>query len=93
MITLPLWNQINYRRRQADFSNDGGVWAAGYTDLDDDYAPIIGKSRLLATCLEEQRGMAVVPLTRAAMPLGSSVTRAAQVSMGWVSESSPKGDG
>ena len=42
----PLWNQITYRRRQQYFRDDGDVWDADYTDLYDDYAPILGK----ATC-------------------------------------------
>jgi len=40
----PLWNQINYRRRHHYFSDDGDVWDADYTDLYDDYAPILGKA-------------------------------------------------
>ncbi len=40
----PLWNQINYRRRQEYFADDGDVWDAEYTDLYDDYAPILGKA-------------------------------------------------
>lgn len=40
----PLWNQINYRRRQRYFSDGGDVWDADYTDLYDDYAPILGKA-------------------------------------------------
>jgi putative transposase len=47
----PLWNQITYRRRQAYFSEDGDVWDAEYTDLYDEYAPIIGK----ATCQQIAR--------------------------------------
>jgi putative transposase len=47
----PLWNQINYRRRQAYFSGNGDVWDAEYTDLYDEYAPIIGK----ATCQQIAR--------------------------------------
>jgi putative transposase len=47
----PLWNQINYRRRQQYFSDDGDVWDAEYTDLYDEYAPIIGK----ATCQQVAR--------------------------------------
>ncbi|CAI50869.1 IS1341-type transposase ISNph17 (plasmid) [Natronomonas pharaonis DSM 2160] len=47
----PLWNQITYRRRQAYFSDDGDVWDADYTDLYDEYAPIIGK----ATCQQIAR--------------------------------------
>ena len=47
----PLWNQINYRRRQAYFSDDGDVWDAEYTDLYDEYAPILGK----ATCQQIAR--------------------------------------
>jgi putative transposase len=40
----PLWNQITYRRRQQYFSADGDVWDAEYTDLYDEYAPILGKA-------------------------------------------------
>ena len=40
----PLWNQINYRRRQQYFSDDSDVWDVKYTDLYDDYAPILGKA-------------------------------------------------
>jgi putative transposase len=47
----PLWNQITYRRRQAYFSDDGDVWDAEYTDLYDEYAPILGK----ATCQQITR--------------------------------------
>ena len=47
----PLWNQINYRRRQQYFSDGGDVWDAEYTDLYDEYAPIIGK----ATCQQITR--------------------------------------
>ncbi len=47
----PLWNQLNYRRRQAYFSDDGDVWSAEYTDLYDEYAPLIGK----ATCQQIAR--------------------------------------
>jgi putative transposase len=47
----PLWNQITYRRRQEYFSDDGDVWNAEYTDLYDEYAPIIGK----ATCQQIAR--------------------------------------
>ena len=47
----PLWNQINYRRRQQYFSDDGDVWDAKYTDLYDEYAPLIGK----ATCQQITR--------------------------------------
>jgi len=47
----PLWNQINYRRRQAYFDEDGDVWDAEYTDLSDEYAPLIGK----ATCQQSTR--------------------------------------
>lgn len=47
----PLWNQITYRRRQQYFSEDGNVWDAEYTDLYDDYAPILGK----ATCQQIAR--------------------------------------
>ncbi|ELY93723.1 transposase [Natrialba taiwanensis] len=47
----PLWNQITYRRRQAYFAEDGDVWNAEYTDLYDQYAPILGK----ATCQQVAR--------------------------------------
>ena len=47
----PLWNQITYRRRQEYFSDDGDVWDAEYTDLYDEYAPILGK----ATCQQIAR--------------------------------------
>jgi putative transposase len=47
----PLWNQINYRRRQEYFSDDGDVWDAEYTNLYDEYAPLIGK----ATCQQIAR--------------------------------------
>jgi len=47
----PLWNQITYRRRQQYFRDDGDVWDADYTDLYDDYAPILGK----ATCQQIAR--------------------------------------
>ncbi|MDR5656979.1 transposase [Halodesulfurarchaeum sp. HSR-GB] len=47
----PLWNQINYRRRQQYFDEDGDVWKATYTDLYDRYAPILGK----ATCQQIAR--------------------------------------
>ncbi len=40
----PLWNQINYRRRQQYFADDGNVWDADYTGLYDKYAPILGKA-------------------------------------------------
>lgn len=40
----PLWNQLTYRRRQQYFNEDGDVWDADYTDLYDDYAPILGKA-------------------------------------------------
>ncbi len=40
----PLWYQITYRRRQQYFAEDGDVWDAGYTDLYDEYAPILGKA-------------------------------------------------
>ncbi|ELY60411.1 IS1341-type transposase [Natronococcus amylolyticus DSM 10524] len=40
----PLWNQINYRRRQQYFAEGGDVWDAEYTDLYDEYAPILGKA-------------------------------------------------
>nr|WP_241175375.1 hypothetical protein [Natronolimnobius sp. AArcel1] len=46
-----LWNQITYRRRQAYFAEDGDVWNAEYTDLYDQYAPILGK----ATCQQVTR--------------------------------------
>ena len=42
----PLWNQINYRRRQQYFDEDGDVWDAEYTDLYEKYAPLLGR----ATC-------------------------------------------
>ena len=47
----PLWNQLTYRRRQAYFNKDGDVWDAEYTDLYDDYAPVLGK----ATCQQLAR--------------------------------------
>ena len=47
----PLWNQINYRRRQQYFDEDGDVWEADYADLYDDYAPLLGK----ATCQQVVR--------------------------------------
>jgi len=47
----PLWNQITYRRRQQYFDEDGDVWDAEYTDLYDQYAPILGK----ATCQQLAR--------------------------------------
>ena len=47
----PLWNQITYRRRQQYFDEDGDVWDAEYTDLYDEYAPILGK----ATCQQLAR--------------------------------------
>ncbi|ERH04746.1 MAG: putative transposase, partial [Halorubrum sp. J07HR59] len=47
----PLWNQITYRRRQAYFAEGGDVWDVEYTDLYDDYAPILGK----ATCQQGAR--------------------------------------
>jgi putative transposase len=47
----PLWNQITYRRRQEYFSEDGDVWDAEYSDLYDDYAPILGT----ATCQQLAR--------------------------------------
>lgn len=47
----PLWNQINYRRRQQYFAEDGDVWDAEYSDLYDDYAPVLGK----ATCQQVAR--------------------------------------
>lgn len=40
----PLWNQLTYRRRQQYFSDGGDVWDAEYTDLYDEYAPILGKA-------------------------------------------------
>ena len=40
----PLWNQITYRRRQEYFDEDGDVWDAEYTDLYDEYAPVLGKA-------------------------------------------------
>ncbi|MFC7166217.1 transposase [Halospeciosus flavus] len=40
----PLWNQLTYRRRQQYFAADGDVWDAAYTDLYDEYAPILGKA-------------------------------------------------
>ena len=40
----PLWNQINYRRQEAYFNEGEDVWDAEYTDLYDDYAPILGKA-------------------------------------------------
>ena len=39
----PLWNQINYRRRQAYFSDDDNAWDSKYTGLNDEYAPLHGK--------------------------------------------------
>jgi len=47
----PLWNQITYRRRQQYFDEDGDVWDADYTDLYEQYAPILGK----ATCQQVAR--------------------------------------
>lgn len=47
----PFWNQVTYRRRQQYFAEDGDVWAADYTDLYDDYAPVLGK----ATCQQVAR--------------------------------------
>jgi len=47
----PLWNQITYRRRQQYFDEDGDVWNADYTDLYEQYAPILGK----ATCQQVVR--------------------------------------
>ena len=47
----PLWNQITYRRRQQYFADDGDVWDAEYTDLYDEYAPLLGK----ATCQQLAR--------------------------------------
>ncbi|ELZ21519.1 IS1341-type transposase [Haloterrigena salina JCM 13891] len=40
----PLWNQINYRRRQEYFADNGDVWDAEYTELYDEYAPMLGKA-------------------------------------------------
>ncbi|MFC7208992.1 transposase [Natronoarchaeum sp. GCM10025321] len=40
----PLWNQINYRRRQKYFAENGDVWDTEYADLYDEYAPILGKA-------------------------------------------------
>jgi putative transposase len=40
----PLWNQLNYRRRQAYSNQDSDVWEVDYTDLYDDYAPLIGSA-------------------------------------------------
>ncbi|MFW6004316.1 MAG: RNA-guided endonuclease InsQ/TnpB family protein [Halodesulfurarchaeum sp.] len=47
----PLWNQINYRRRQHYFDENGDVWEAEYTDLYEEYAPLLGK----ATCQQIAR--------------------------------------
>ncbi|AKH97892.1 RNA-guided endonuclease InsQ/TnpB family protein [Halanaeroarchaeum sulfurireducens] len=47
----PLWNQITYRRRQQYFGEDGDVWDAEYTDLYEQYAPLLGK----ATCQQIAR--------------------------------------
>jgi len=47
----PLWNQITYRRRQQYFDDTGDVWDAEYTDLYDQYAPLLGK----ATCQQLAR--------------------------------------
>jgi putative transposase len=47
----PLWNQINYRRRQAYFEDSQDVWEAEYSDLYNEYAPILGK----ATCQQVAR--------------------------------------
>jgi len=47
----PLWNQITYRRRQQYFDENGDVWDAEYTDLYEQYAPILGK----ATCQQIAR--------------------------------------
>ena len=47
----PLWNQINYRRRQQYFDEDGDVWDADYTDLYERYVPLLGK----ATCQQLAR--------------------------------------
>jgi putative transposase len=47
----PLWNQINYRRRQQYFDEDGDVWDAEYTDLYEQYVPLLGK----ATCQQLAR--------------------------------------
>jgi len=47
----PLWNQITYRRRQQYVSEEGDVWDADYTDLYDEYAPLLGT----ATCQQLAR--------------------------------------
>ncbi|QSG16394.1 transposase [Halapricum desulfuricans] len=47
----PLWNQITYRRRQQYFDENSDVWDAEYTDLYEEYAPILGK----ATCQQIAR--------------------------------------
>jgi putative transposase len=47
----PPVNQINYRRRQQYFAEDEDVWDIEYTDLYDDYAPILGT----ATCQQVAR--------------------------------------
>ena len=47
----PLWNQITYRRRQQYFAEDGDVWDVAYTDLYEQYAPVLGK----ATCQQLAR--------------------------------------
>ena len=40
----PLWNQITYRRHQAYFTENRDVWDTEYSDLYDEYAPILGKA-------------------------------------------------
>jgi len=47
----PLWDQINYRRRRAYFNKNKNVWDAKYSDLYDEYAPILSK----ATCQQVAR--------------------------------------
>jgi putative transposase len=47
----PLWNQINYRRRQQYFDENGDVWDADYTGLYEQYVPLLGK----ATCQQIAR--------------------------------------
>ncbi|AUX10443.1 IS1341-type transposase [Halalkaliarchaeum desulfuricum] len=42
---------ITYRRRQQYFAENGDVWDAEYTDLYDEYAPVLGK----ATCQQLAR--------------------------------------
>ena len=39
-----LWNEINYRRRQAYFNSEQDVWEAEYEDLYNEYAPVLGKA-------------------------------------------------